>query len=152
MTISELKSTLAPLGELPLTLHLPDRSTIPPHFHVTEVAFSKKEFIDCGGTIRTEGKCLLQIWVANDTDHRVTSSKLAAILEHGKPVLPTEALPIEIEYNNPGLTHLPLERAEVANNTLHLFLSHRQTDCLDKDVCGITPQNEACCTPDSACC
>ena len=153
MTISELKTVLSSSPDRAITIALPDGETVPPHFHVTEVAFSRKEFIDCGGTIRKEGKCLLQIWVADDVDHRVDSSKLAAILEHGKPVLPTDALPVELEYNHPGLTHFPLEKVEANDGGLVLKLGHRHTDCLAKDVCGITPaEEEACCTPGSGCC
>ena len=151
MTFSELKAQLANHPDLPVTINLPDGDTIPPHFHVTEVAFSKKDFIDCGGTIRHEGKCLLQIWVANDTEHRVNSSTLAKILEHGAPVIPTEALPIEIEYCMPGLTYMELTAASLKDATLHLTLSHKQTDCLAKDVCGVTPEGNAC-EPGSGCC
>ncbi|MDA0766947.1 MAG: DUF6428 family protein [Verrucomicrobia bacterium] len=124
MTIGDLKSTLASHHGKPITIQLPDGETIPPHFHVTEVGFAKKDFIDCGGKIRTEGKCLLQIWVATDTDHRVDGDKLAAILKHGAPVLPTDALPVEIEYNHPGLTHFPLAHFEATNTSLTLHLSH----------------------------
>ncbi len=151
MTITELKALLAKHPDLPLIINLPEGGIVPPHFHVTEVAFSKKDFIDCGGTIRHEGKCLLQVWVANDLDHRVNSTTLAKILEHGAPVIPTDALPVEIEYCMPGLTHLALTEVAPQDDGLHLQLSHRETDCLAKDVCGITPDGEAC-QPGSGCC
>lgn len=151
MTISDLKAQLAQHPNLSLTINLPDGDTIPPHFHVTEVAFSKKDFIDCGGTIRHEGKCLLQVWVANDVEHRVTSTTLAKILEHGAPVIPTEALPVEIEYCMPGLTYMALTEAALKDGSFHLTLSHLQTDCLAKDVCGVTPEGNAC-EPGSGCC
>lgn len=154
MTVSELNATLSAHPGKSLTVRLPDGEVIPAHFHVTEVGFVKKEFIDCGGTIRREGKCLLQLWVANDTDHRVDSGRLAKILDHGRPVLPTGDLPVEIEYNHPGLTHFPLEAVEAGPEALTLHLSHRLTDCLAKDVCGIPPEGEeaGCCTPGSECC
>jgi len=129
MTVTELKELLSQHPGLPLQLQLPDGTTVPPHFHVTEVAFTKKDFIDCGGTIRHEGKCLLQIWVANDVEHRVNSSTLANILVHGAPVLPTDALPIEIEYMMPGLTLLPLVEARAQGDQLILRFEHRNTDC-----------------------
>ncbi len=151
VTVSELKTQLAELPEQPLTIVLPDGSNIPAHFHVTEVAFCKKDFIDCGGTVRHEGKCLLQVWVAKDYDHRVNSSTLARILEHGKPVIPTDSLPVEIEYCMPGLTYMILEKISQKDNGLHLILTHKVTDCLAKDVCGVTPEGNAC-TPGSGCC
>ena len=98
-----------------------------------------------------EGKCLIQVWVANDTEHRVDSSRLVKILDHGKPVLPSESLPVEVEYNNPGLTHMLLEQVDVREAGVFLVLAHKQTDCLAKDVCGITAEND-CCTPGSGCC
>ena len=151
MTVTALKEVLAKHPDQPLALVLPDGTTVPPHFHVTEVAFTKKDFIDCGGTIRHEGKCLLQIWVANDVDHRVNSTSLAKILEHGAPVIPTDALPVEIEYCMPGLTLMDLTEALSQDGTLRLTLSHRETDCLAKDVCGVTPEGNAC-EPGSGCC
>lgn len=153
MTIAELNSTLATNPGRPLKFALPSGETIPPHFHITEVGFVKKEFIDCGGKIRTEGKCVLQVWVATDVDHRVNSDKLTAILAHGAPVLPTDALPVEIEYNNPGLTYFPLESAGFDGEALTLQLVHRHTDCLAKDVCGVPdPEGDASCSPGSGCC
>ena len=151
MTVTDLKAALAAHPDQPLALVLPDGSTVPPHFHVTEVAFSKKDFIDCGGTIRHEGKAVLQIWVAKDVDHRVNSTSLAKILEHGAPVIPTDALPVEIEYCMPGLTYMKLSEAQPREEALHLILSHLETDCLAKDVCGVTPSGEAC-EPGSGCC
>lgn len=153
MTIAELNSALASHPGKSVTFQLPDGETIAPHFHITEVGFVKKEFIDCGGKVRTEGKALLQVWVATDVDHRVDTDKLAAILKHGTPVLPTDALPVEIEYNHPHLSHFPLDRIEETNGALTLLLTNKHTDCLAKDVCGIPPEGEdACCTPGSGCC
>ena len=151
MTVRELKEKLVQSPDQSVTFQLPEGSLVPAHFHITEVGFGKKTFIDCGGVVRVEGKCLVQVWVANDTEHRVDSSRLATILEHGKPVLPSDSLPVEIEYNNPGLTHMPLEKVEEREEGLFLMLVHKQTDCLAKDVCGITPEND-CCTPASGCC
>lgn len=151
MTVTDLKAKLAKHAELSLTIVLPDGTTIPPHFHVTEVAFYKKDFIDCGGTIRHEGKCLLQVWVANDVEHRVSVKTLGKILEHGAPVIPTEALPVEVEYCMPGLTHMTVSDARAQEDSLHLILAHKETDCLAKDVCGVTPEGNAC-APGSGCC
>ena len=151
MTVKELKEAMAQAPDHAVTFELPEGTLVPAHFHITEVGFGKKTFIDCGGEVRIEGKCLLQVWVANDTDHRVDSARFVKILDHGKSVLPSESLPVEIEYNNPGLTHMPLERVDVRDGGLVLVLVHKQTDCLAKDVCGITAEND-CCTPGSGCC
>lgn len=149
MTIKELKSALVDHPEKQLQIQLPDRSLVPAHFHVTEVAFLKKDFIDCGGTIRHDGRCQLQIWVADDIDHRITVSRFLKILDHGGPVIPTEALPVELEYEHPVISQFPLTGVEAANDTMTLLVENRHTDCLAKDVCGITADS---CTPGSGCC
>ncbi|GHC63235.1 DUF6428 family protein [Roseibacillus persicicus] len=150
MTIAELKSALAPHSDKILQIQLPDQSLVPAHFHITEVAFLKKDFIDCGGTIRHEGRCQLQAWVADDYDHRVPVSRFLKILEHGAPVLPTEALPVEVEYEHPVISQFPLVEVKVTDETVTLVVENRHTDCLAKDVCGLTP--EPSCAPGSGCC
>lgn len=150
MTLSELKDALADHKGKSLTFRLPDGEAIPPHFHITEIGFSRKEFIDCGGTVRVEGKCLLQVWVANDVDHRVDVDKFLQILDHGNPVIPTDSLPVEIEYEHPWVSHFPAESLELSENAVVIVLSTRHTDCLAKDVCGI--DEEDCCSVGSGCC
>ena len=54
-----------------LHLMLPDGDFVPAHFHVTEVGRVQKDFIDCGGTVRSATACVLQVWVADDTAHRL---------------------------------------------------------------------------------
>jgi hypothetical protein len=51
----------------------PDGDEILAHFHVTEVAHVTKRFIDCGGKLHDrQDACLLQTWVADDCEHRLT--------------------------------------------------------------------------------
>ena len=80
MTLTELKQTLAAHPDLPLRFVLPDGQLVPAHAHVTEVARVDKHFVDCGGTRRAESYCRLQVWVADDTDHRLPAAKLHRIL------------------------------------------------------------------------
>ncbi|MDA0346021.1 MAG: DUF6428 family protein [Verrucomicrobia bacterium] len=150
MTISELKTALEPHRAKQILFKLPDGVLMPSHFHITEIGVVKKEFVDCGGTIRMEGKCLLQAWVADDTDHRIDCEKFLQIFEHGRPVIPTEALPIEVEYEHPVLSQFPLERIEFKDDTVTLVLATKHTDCLAKDVCGV--EESDCCTPGGGCC
>ena len=150
MTMAELKDALAEHGSKSLTFRLPDGESVPAHFHITEIGFSRKEFIDCGGTIRVEGKCLLQVWVANDVDHRVDVAKFLQILDHGKPVTPTDSLPVEIEYEHPWVSHFPVEKSEAEGEAVTILLTTRHTDCLAKDVCGIDDGD--CCAVGSGCC
>ncbi len=150
MTIIDLKTALASEKGKGLAFSLPDGDLVPAHFHLTEIGFIRKEFIDCGGTIRVEGKCLLQVWVANDVEHRVDVDKFLQILEHGKPVLPSEELPVEVEYEHPYIAHFPIGDIEVEEEKVTLKLTLRHTDCLAKDVCGIDEVTG--CAVGSGCC
>lgn len=150
MTLNELKNTLLGHEDKGLVLELPDGATVPAHFHVTEVGYVRKEFIDCGGKVRVEGKCLLQIWVATDIDHRVTVGKFLEILQHGAPVIPTWELPVALEYEHPVLSHFPLVGVVVNEQSVVVKTELIHTDCLAKDVCGVDPQGG--CDPNSGCC
>ena len=60
----KLDTILAILSENPAAavhLMLPDHSFVPAHFHVTEVGRVHKDFIDCGGTVRSTTACVLQV-------------------------------------------------------------------------------------------
>src|SRR5687768_2810016 len=80
ITLSSLKKALAKAPELPLTVLWPDGDPIEAHFHVTEVGRVQKDFVDCGGTVRRTVVCLLQTWVGEDVDHRITAEKLLKAL------------------------------------------------------------------------
>ena len=68
MTIAELKSTLNAHPDKKLRFVLPDKSAIPAHFHITVVGHVRKDFIDCGGTLRAVSSCVLQAWVAQNDE------------------------------------------------------------------------------------
>ncbi|MEO0452965.1 MAG: DUF6428 family protein [Verrucomicrobiota bacterium] len=153
MIISEVQSQLAEQESGELTLILPDQSVIPAHFHITEVGHLTREFIDCGGTIRTMESCLLQIWVADDVDHRVGVNTFLAILEHGKPVLSGRDMELEFEYACPYVSHFALGKIEIDSGKTRFHLKNKETDCLAKDVCGITePSSSSDCCSGSGCC
>ena len=52
MKLSQVKALLPTLENV--TFKLENGSFVPEHFHVTEVGMVIKNFIDCGGVIRTE--------------------------------------------------------------------------------------------------
>src|SRR5437764_15479335 len=96
-----LDTFVAVLTENPLAaihLMLPDQSFVPAHFHVTEVGRVHKDFIDCGGTVRSTTACVLQVWVAEDFDHRLDTTKLAKIVRLAAPLLKATDLPVAVEY------------------------------------------------------
>ncbi|MGL4423759.1 MAG: DUF6428 family protein [Gemmataceae bacterium] len=110
-----------------LHLMLPDGSFVPAHYHVTEVGRVHKDFIDCGGTVRSKTACVLQVWVADDTDHRLDTTKLAMIVRLTTPLLKATDLPVEVDYENDVVSQFPVTAAEVTpfGILLHLGRSTR---------------------------
>jgi hypothetical protein len=135
MTVSQLKAALAAAPDLPLTVLWTDGEAIEPHFHVTEVGRVQKDFVDCGGTVRRLVTCLLQTWVGDDVDHRITGGKLLKAFAHAAPVLGNEDLPVELEYETCNVVQLVVASAERQGDQLVLQLGSKHTDCLAKELC-----------------
>jgi hypothetical protein len=155
--LSELKKQLKNVTKL--RFFLPNGKEIPQHFHITEVGQLNKQFIDCGGTVRNEKAISLQLWEANDFDHRLTSEKLANIIVLSENVLGIEDAEIEIEYQSDTIGKYGLEF-----NGEHFMLTNKQTQCLASDSCGIDSEklkvnladlsssNKNSCIPGQGCC
>jgi hypothetical protein len=135
MQLSDLKKTLAKNTTRNIRFILPTGTKIPPHAHVTEVARIDKKYIDCGGTRRTDTVCRLQTWFQDDTDHRLTAGRLLAILEKSGPLLETDDLEVDMEYEAPFIAQFPLEKAEVDGDDLIVRLGVKHTACLAEDRC-----------------
>ena len=135
ITVATLKASLAAAPDLPITVVWPDGDPIEPHFHVTEVGRVQKDFVDCGGTVRRLVTCLLQTWVGDDTDHRITGAKLLKAFAHAAPVLGTDDLPVELEYEACNVVQLVILSAKQENDRLVLQLGSKHTDCLAKELC-----------------
>ncbi len=151
MKLSEVKETLTGMSEL--TFRLEDGTTVPAHFHVTEVGSVKRHFIDCGGTVRKDEAINFQLWSANDHDHRLAAAKLLSIIELSEDKLGLTDQEVEVEYQTSTIGTYKLEfdgKAFVLTNT--------KTDCLAKDKCGIPEEKpkvavaQSCCTPGGGCC
>lgn len=127
---------------------------VPRHFHITEAGLSTKHFIDCGGTIRAEKKVNFQVWVADDTAHRLAPEKLLGIIKKAETLFGNEDLDIEIEYQHDTIGKYSLDiQGE------NFLLVPTFTDCLAKENCGvpsstslIKEENTTCCTPGGGCC
>ena len=135
LLLSHLRSALAAAPDLPLTVVWPDGEPIESHFHVTEVGRVRKDFVDCGGTIRSQVTCLLQTWVADDTDHRITGAKLLRALAHAEPILGGDDLPVELEYEACNVVQLRLVSIAPEDGALVIRLASKHTDCLAKELC-----------------
>ncbi|MBX9627749.1 MAG: hypothetical protein K2X82_28375 [Gemmataceae bacterium] len=148
MTMSELRAVLAANGGAALHFLLPDGDLVPAHFHVTEVGRVRKDFVDCGGTRRTAESCVLQLWVADDTAHRLDAAKLARIVGLAAPLLGEADPPVEVEYDTGFITQFPVTAAEVTPGGLLFHLGGKHTACLAPDRCGVG--DAACAAP--GCC
>jgi hypothetical protein len=153
MKISELKQALAEIAAV--KFRLPSGEYLPAHFHVTEVGLVSKHFIDCGGVERREQVANFQLWEAGDYDHRLAPQKFLHILELAQPILGSDDLDIEVEYQQATIGKFGLTRAGS-----DFVLTPKQTACLAPDACGLPaapafalPQLQvAGCTPGDGCC
>jgi hypothetical protein len=135
MQLSELKKLLAKNASRNIRFILPTGSKIPPHTHVTEVARIDKKYIDCGGTRRTDAVCRLQTWFQDDTDHRLTAGKLSVILEKSASFFDKEDPEVDVEHEAPFVSHFPIEKIEIKDDTLMVHLGVKHTACLAEDRC-----------------
>ena len=140
MTLTQFKTRLEEYPEYCLRFTLPDGLAIPPHAHVTEVARVEKRFIDCGGTLRNETRCQLQIWTASDLAHRLTAGKLSKILSLADKILQSEDLELGAEYETASLAQYSVASTEPTNGELQIQLAARHSACLAEDQC-IRPPN-----------
>ncbi|MEC3879367.1 DUF6428 family protein [Parapedobacter sp. 10938] len=154
MKLSTIKEILPILDNV--EFQLANGTSVPEHFHVTEIGQITKHFIDCGGVIRTEKTVNFQLWDANDYEHRLKPTKLLNIIRLSEEKLGIEDGEIEVEYQGETIGKFDLDF-----DGQHFILKNKQTACLASDACGITAEkqkvrlselNSTCCTPNSNCC
>lgn len=157
MKLSQIKEILPTLETV--AFQLENGTFVPEHFHVTEVGQIIKNFIDCGGVIRTEKTVNFQLWNADDYEHRLKPQKLLNIIKLSEEKLAIEDAEIEVEYQTETIGKYDLDF-----NGKHFILKNKTTACLAEDACGIpsekqkrnlinlTDNQSSCCTPDSGCC
>ena len=144
--VSELKAALAAELTLPLTVLWTDGEPIEAHFHVTEVGRVQRDFVDCGGTVRQSVTCLLQTWVGEDVDHRITAGKLLKAFEHAAPILRDDDLPVELEYETCNVVQLVVASITQEPGRFVIQLGSKHTDCLAKELCvPSTKSGAGCC-------
>ncbi len=146
MKLTAFKRHLLAQVDRPVGFVFDDGELIPGHFHVTEVGHVAKNFIDCGGTVRKVETAQLQVWLGNDEQHRLTAGKLATIIDLAQPLLPSDELDVEVEYEGCVISQYTVEAALDTGGKLLFQLADKHTDCLAKEACGI----EAAGTPDTS--
>lgn len=140
MNVKKFNRLLAANPDVGVYVMLPGGEFVPDHFHITEVGRVHKQFIDCGGTRRETLSCTLQVWVANDTEHRLNSTKLSKIMGLAAPLLDDE-VPIVVEYGSETVAQYPVGDVEVTPKGLLVVLGAKPTACLAPAKCGV----EGCC-------
>ena len=157
MKLSKIKEVLLTLENV--AFQLENGTFVPEHFHVTEVGQITKNFIDCGGVIRTEKVVNFQLWNANDFEHRLKPTKLLNIIKLSEEKLGIEDAEIEVEYQSETIGKYNLDF-----NGTTFVLKNKTTACLAEDACGIPSEkqkknlaelkvhNANTCTPGGGCC
>jgi hypothetical protein len=140
MNVQKFNHLLAGHPSAALYIMLPSGEFVPDNFHITEVGRVHKQFIDCGGTRREALSCTLQVWVANDTDHRLNSTKLSQIMKVAAGLV-NDDMPVVVVYGSDTVANYPLGDVEVTPKGLLLVLGAKPTACLAPEKCGV----EGCC-------
>lgn len=157
MKLSQFKSALqlAKAASNPQFIQL-NGLPIAAHYHITEIGLMLKNYVDCGGVVRQERKASMQIWLANDTDHRLTTDKLLGIIDKSEQLFGLKDEELEVEYQGETIETYALS----AEDSGFHFVA-KQTTCLAPGHCGIPeaqlPENmrsktNSCCSPASGCC
>lgn len=137
MQLIELIDVLSRSEDVPLDLYLPNGHIVPGHFHITEIGVVTKKFVDCGGVWHERSACHIQVWVANDKEHKLLTKKLLKIIQHASKEVSVE-LPVVIEYQEHSLTLYDLEAAgRVPGHWTNLMMAQKTTACLAPDKCGV---------------
>lgn len=135
MKLSQVKALLPTIDNVSFIFE--NGACVPEHFHVTEVGIVTKEFIDCGGTIRSEKSVNFQLWNADDFDHRLKPTKLLNIIELSEQKLGIEDAEIEVEYQSETIGKYAL-----AFDGKNFILQNKTTACLAMDKCGVPQEKQ----------
>lgn len=137
MNLTQFRQTLADHPEHGLRFVLDSGGAMADHFHVTEVGRVEKQFVDCGGARRSVVACVLQTLVAHDVEHRLSTDKLARIMQLADSLdLPGDA-PVEVEHQERSVSIDAVDRFVVNDRVLEFHLAPKQTACLAEDQCGL---------------
>lgn len=154
MNLSDFKDALDKHAEKDLSIVIPGGHSVPAHFHITEVGRTEKRFVDCGGKVRNLAFASVQVWVANDTSHRLSARKLASILEKTESIIGFDNPEMQVEYQEGSIALLSVEGFEVMDGSIAFLLANKQTACLAMEACLSDPNDgeESCCDSSSTCC
>jgi hypothetical protein len=137
VSLDQLVAALQSFPKGTVCWRLPNGQAVAPHYHLTEVARVQKDFIDCGGVRRHQVSCMLQLWVATDTQHRLETAKYLRILQSAMPLFESTAIPVEVEYEDQVFSQYTLSTIECRGDQMEIRLASKHTGCLAPDRCGV---------------
>ncbi len=137
MELQDFEAALRQHPDKTLVFTLPEGQEIPRHFHITEIGKVSRDFIDCGGTRRSTESCLLQTLVAKDTDHRLSTTKLAKIVELASTLGLDAHTPVEAEVQLETTAVFSVASFDVATDEIRFSLAAKRTACLAPETCGL---------------
>lgn len=152
MKLSAFKAALDQYPDGNLAILLPSGNSVPAHFHITEVGRTAKDFVDCGGKTRHLAFASLQVWVADDTDHRLPAGKLATIIEKAASLLGNDDPEMQVECQEGTIGLFSVEGSNLTGGSLVFTLANKQTACLALEVCVPDSKEEESCCGGSSCC
>lgn len=126
------------------------------HYHITEIGLILKNYVDCGGVVRQERKASMQVWLANDTDHRLSCEKLLSIIEKSEQLFGLKDEELEVEFQGQTIETYCLNAQDFGFQFVV-----KKTTCLAPDHCGIPNESlptdmqapkSSSCAPNSGCC
>jgi superfamily II helicase len=155
MKLSEIKKHLQQLKQI--GFQLPNGELVAPHFHVTEVGKITKDFVDCGGKVRSDVIINFQLWEERDYNHRLHPEKLLKIIEISEKSFQFDDLEIEVEYQGKET----IGKYNLDFDGTNFLLTSKLTACLALDACGIPAEKtkvkvaqiaSSSCDPNAGCC
>jgi hypothetical protein len=132
-----------------IKIYLPNGEIIPEHFHLTDIGTIAHNFIDCGGVVGSNSWVQIQLWVADDKDHRITTTTISKIITASEKILQnSDSEEIVIEYqHSDSATKYNVVNINVGDNII-INLGVINTTCLEIErnpntgKCG---NNSSCC-------
>ena len=151
MKLYEFVNILRSSGDKEIIIRKTPLDIVPQNFHITEIGNVSKDFVDCGGVRRKLEYCAMQVWVADDINHRLKASKLLGILEKGLEFIDENNI-VNFEIQENTISLYELFGVTVGNNgTICLEVAKKQTNCLAPDKCGINLNKIESCSRKGCC-
>lgn len=74
--------------------------------------------------------------------HLVEAGRFADILDLGKPILPSDDLDVEVEWDCCVISQYPIKSTRAFGDQIEFQLAANHTDCLAKEKCGCESEAE----------